>query len=171
MNTIENKHRKYLLGKSEQMFVQCTRYSFIMDLTSCDKSCCYTMNSAAVLWFIKGIVHQKMKFIIIYLLSCCSKTFIVFIFFYLPVEHKGSYLHKNVHAALFYIMKVNDENAIFLSNIFKTILSSDKNKKILYGFWKHQVSYMGYFMVIFKLESTCAPFIFTVCNIKAQPFC
>ncbi len=113
MNTIENKHRKYLLGKSEQMFVQCTRYSFIMDLTSCDKSCCYTMNSAAVLWFIKGIVHQKMKFIIIYLLSCCSKTFIVFIFFYLPVEHKGSYLHKNVHAALFYIMKVNDENAIF----------------------------------------------------------
>jgi len=37
------------------------RHSFMINLTSCDKSCCYTTNSAAVIWFFKGIVHPKMK--------------------------------------------------------------------------------------------------------------
>lgn len=166
-----------MLGKSEQMFVQCTRYSFIMDLTSCDKSCWYTMNSMAVLWFFKGIIYLKMKFIIIHhLLSCCSKTFIVFCCCsFLTCRNQmvlstqqfpsWSFLYNECEWWKCYFFQ-----SIFLSNIFTTILSSDQNKNVLFGFRRLQVTYMGYF-IFFKLESTCPSFTFIVCNIKAQTFC
>ncbi len=120
---------------------------------------------------IKGIVHQKMKFIIIYLLSCCSKPLLFYFFLFTCRTQRVLSTQECPCCSFLYNESEWWKCYFFLSNIFKTILSSDKNKKILYGFWKHQVSYMGYFMVIFKLESTCAPFIFTVCNIKAQPCC
>ncbi len=183
MNTIENKHRKYLLGKSEQMFVQCTRYSFIMDLTSYDKYCCYTMNSTAVLWFFKGIIHPKMKFIIIhYLLSCCSKTFIyLFIYIYLFIFLTCStqmVLSTQYFPSCSFLYNESEwwkcyffQRILFIfKQYFHGHTSSDQNKNILFGFRRLQVSYMGYF-IIFKLESTCPSFTFTVCNIKAQTFC